>query len=230
VAAALSAHAVRSSDPSRTAAKAFAKLLGGVPVVEGAAAAGAKEIAHVESMSAQEMTEQMLQLSDNVLAEALLRQVAIAKGKPATFAGGSEARKQVLTEAGIDQAANALVDGSGLSRDNKLSATMLTSVLRAAADDTKPKLRGVLAGLPVAAYSGTLSARFGDPKARAAAGEVRAKTGTLTGVNALGGVVVTKSGQQLAFAVVANSVPVGKTQAEAALDAVGAALASCGCT
>jgi D-alanyl-D-alanine carboxypeptidase/D-alanyl-D-alanine-endopeptidase (penicillin-binding protein 4) len=211
------------------AAKAFAKLLGGVLVAAGSAAKGARELGHVESAPAQHIVDLTLQLSDNTLAETLLRQVAVAKGQPATFVGGSAARKQVLAEAGIDQAANNLVDGSGLSRLDRLSVALLTNVLKAATDAQHAKLRGLLAGLPVAGYSGTLTKRFSAPAAQPALGEVRAKTGTLSGVNALGGVVVTKTGQLLAFAAIGNAVSVGKAPAEAALDAIGAALASCGC-
>jgi D-alanyl-D-alanine carboxypeptidase/D-alanyl-D-alanine-endopeptidase (penicillin-binding protein 4) len=60
---------------------------------------------------------------------------------------------------------------------------------------------------------------------------VRAKTGTLDGVSALAGLVTTRSGAVLAFDITADGVPDGGTSAaEAALDRVAAALATCGCT
>jgi D-alanyl-D-alanine carboxypeptidase/D-alanyl-D-alanine-endopeptidase (penicillin-binding protein 4) len=82
-----------------------------------------------------------------------------------------------------------------------------------------------LSGLPVAGYDGTLLDR-GD--AATAPGTVRAKTGTLLGVHALAGTVVTLDGRLLAFAVVADGSP-SEEAAEAALDDVAAALAACGC-
>jgi D-alanyl-D-alanine carboxypeptidase/D-alanyl-D-alanine-endopeptidase (penicillin-binding protein 4) len=84
----------------------------------------------------------------------------------------------------------------------------------------------LLSGLPVAGYDGTLFDR-GD--AGAAPGTVRAKTGTLLGVHALAGTVVTADGRLLAFAVIADESNGGEAAAESALDDVAAALAGCGC-
>ncbi|MCW2707348.1 MAG: D-alanyl-D-alanine carboxypeptidase/D-alanyl-D-alanine-endopeptidase, partial [Frankiales bacterium] len=65
----------------------------------------------------------------------------------------------------------------------------------------------------------------------AAAGDVRAKTGTLDGVSALAGLVTTRTGGVLAFDITADRVPVGgTTAAEAALDRVATAMAACGCS
>jgi D-alanyl-D-alanine carboxypeptidase/D-alanyl-D-alanine-endopeptidase (penicillin-binding protein 4) len=107
---------------------------------------------------------------------------------------------------------------------------LLTGVLEAAASPDHPRLRGLFAGLPVAAYSGTLAKRFGGPAASSGAGEVRAKTGSLSGVSALAGVVVADNGRQLAFAAVANGFPGNGGEAVASsLDRIAAALAGCGC-
>ena len=89
-----------------------------------------------------------------------------------------------------------------------------------------------MSGLPVAAYSGTLFERYLDPaNGGGAAGVVRAKTGTLTGVNALAGLVVDADGRLLAFSVIADATGgVNLRATEAALDRVAAAIANCGCS
>jgi D-alanyl-D-alanine carboxypeptidase/D-alanyl-D-alanine-endopeptidase (penicillin-binding protein 4) len=224
----------RSADPGRDAAVAFGKLLG-VPagnVVAGTAAKGAAEIAALTSPPLLWIIERMLQVSDNVIAESLLRLIAIAKQQEPSFAGGAAARKQVLQELGVDVSGENLLDGSGLSRNDRLTPQLLTSVLKAVADPAHPQLRGVIGGLPVAGYSGTLDDRFSGPNAKAGVSDVRAKTGTLGGVSALAGVVMSKDGTQLAFAAIANGLPAGQqhtTAAASALDVVAARLAACGC-
>ncbi len=93
----------------------------------------------------------------------------------------------------------AFKDGSGLNRDDRLTADLLTALLAKAADPAHPELRPVLTGLPVGGFTGTLPSRYAD----GAAGVVRAKTGTLTGVNTLAGTVVDQDGRLLAFAFLA---------------------------
>ena len=87
----------------------------------------------------------------------------------------------------------------------------------------------MLTGLPVAAWSGTLADRYLTGRSRAGAGNVRAKTGTLTGVSALAGVVRDRGGRVLVFAFVADRTS-STPAAEAALDALAARLATCICT
>ena len=90
-----------------------------------------------------------------------------------------------------------------------------------------PRFGALLDGLPVAGFDGTLAKRY---RTSPAAGEVRAKTGTLNGVSALAGLVHTHDGAVLAFAFTANGIPLsGTQQAQAALDRLAAALAGCGC-
>jgi D-alanyl-D-alanine carboxypeptidase/D-alanyl-D-alanine-endopeptidase (penicillin-binding protein 4) len=83
-------------------------------------------------------------------------------------------------------------------------------------------------GLPIAGVTGTLAERFDTPGTDPGRGVVRAKTGTLTGVSALAGTVVTADGRPLVFVVLAPS-PHGTPAARAALDRFGATLATCGC-
>ena len=198
-------------------------------MVRGRAPVGATTLAAVSSQPIPRLVEQMLLASDNVLAEALARQVAIAEGGPASFAGAVDATREVLARLGMP-AGDQLLDGSGLSAQDRVTPALLAALLRAAADPDQPGLHALLPGLPVSGYLGTLDDRYRTGPAAVAAGEVRAKTGTLDGVSSLAGLVRGADGRLLVFAVVADRVPAGGTlPAEAALDEVAAALTTCGC-
>jgi D-alanyl-D-alanine carboxypeptidase/D-alanyl-D-alanine-endopeptidase (penicillin-binding protein 4) len=218
----------RSLTPDLDAGRALARALGARTVARGAAPRSAAVLATVSSAPLSTVVEQMLTASDNVLAEALNRQVALARHRPASFAGAAAAVKGVLAELHLRSAGDGLIDGSGLSRLDRVTPALLTSVLELSTQDSHPELRAIATGLPIAAYSGTLTKRF--THAPAAAGTVRAKTGTLSGVSSLAGEVVDADGRLLVFAVVASAVPAGGTlNAEAALDRVATVLAGCGC-
>jgi D-alanyl-D-alanine carboxypeptidase/D-alanyl-D-alanine-endopeptidase (penicillin-binding protein 4) len=210
------------------AGSALADALGapGATVVLGEAPAGARTLATVHSAPIARLVEQALSTSDNMLAEVLARQVALARDLPASFEGAGQAVMDALADAGIDVSGVALSDGSGLSLEDRVPAGVLTAVVSGAADGSLKGASALLSGLPVAGYDGTLFDR-GD--AGAAPGTVRAKTGTLLGVHALAGTVVTADGRLLAFAVVADGSSGGDVAAESALDGVAAALAGCGC-
>jgi len=176
----------------------------------------------------------MLSRSDNDLAEALARQVALTRGEPASFAGASSAiggvLQGVLARVGAPADSVRLQDGSGLSRLDRLQPAALTRLLAATAGSDRAQLAPVLSGLPVAGFDGTLDDRFRAGPAATAAGVVRAKTGTLNGVGALAGLVRTRDGRLLAFALAADALPVGGTRAaQTALDRLAATLARCGC-
>jgi D-alanyl-D-alanine carboxypeptidase/D-alanyl-D-alanine-endopeptidase (penicillin-binding protein 4) len=228
--------APRNGDPALAAGHALARLLGAprVAVVRGRAATGAKELGVVSSPTVPQLVEAMLTHSDNDLAEALSRQLAMAKGEPATFAGAAAALRSVLAEVlrhvGAAPGAVDLSDGSGLSRLDRVQPGALTRLLAAVAGSDRERLFPVLSGLPVAGFDGTLERRFRTGPGRPAAGVVRAKTGTLNGVSALAGLVRTRDGRLLAFDFTADSVPLGSTLAsQTALDRLAAALAGCGC-
>jgi serine-type D-Ala-D-Ala carboxypeptidase/endopeptidase (penicillin-binding protein 4) len=164
-----------------------------------------------------------------VIAEAMGRQVALAAGKPASFDGATDAIVAKLTELGLPGDEADLYDASGLSRHNGISPTLLTDVLTLAAGGRQPALASLFGGLPVAGWSGTLQTRFLTPVPnRVAQGIVRAKTGSLSGVNTMAGELTTRDGRLLVFAIMANGSGNALT-ARAALDRVAAALVSCGC-
>lgn len=220
----------RVADPAMAAGRALGRLLGVPSVRSGRAPKGAKVLAEVSSPRVAVLVEQMLQRSDNDLAEALGRHVALKFDEEPSFAGETAALRRavrsMLRARGLSAGAVSLEDASGLSRDDLIAPSALTTLLAVAATDVK--YRPVLAGLPVAGFGGTLVDRFRSSAARSGAGVIRAKTGSLAGVSALAGLVVTQDGRLLAFAFVANDVA-ATSSAQVALDRLAAGLASCGC-
>ena len=102
-------------------------------------------------------------------------------------------------------------------------------MLGLASSTDHPALRPVLTGLPVAGFVGSLQARFDDAPA-GARGRVRAKTGTLTGVSGLAGVITDLDGNRMAFVAIADKVDVPKTMAARHdLDLIASALGTCHC-
>jgi D-alanyl-D-alanine carboxypeptidase/D-alanyl-D-alanine-endopeptidase (penicillin-binding protein 4) len=186
-------------------------------------------LASVQSAPLVEIMDTMLQASDNVLAEFMARQVAIATGRPASFAGAAAAVTAELARLGLPVAGVHIVDGSGVSHLNRLTPSLLTALLSYDAQPNHARFHSLFSGLPVAGWSGTLSSRYVSPLAAPAAGLLRAKTGTLDGVSGLAGTVVDASGRALSFALMVDKVPLG-ADAPAAEDAVGTALYRCGCT
>lgn len=227
----------RVEDPARAAATAYAAALARAGVtVRGeprprTADPAAAELARVESPPLWQLVEDMLLRSDNESAEVLLRQVALAVGAPASFAGGADAALDALTELGVPVQGAEMYDGSGLSRDNRLDPDTLTALLAVAAAADHPELRPALTGLPVAGFTGSLTERFeGGTVDRLGRGSVRAKTGTLTGVSGLAGTVVDRTGTPMLFALLTDDVALLDTlDARAALDSVASALAACRC-
>src|SRR4051812_23319897 len=220
----------RSGQPGIDAGVALADALGapGAAISLGQAPAGARTLGTVHSAPIARLVEQALSQSDNMLAEALSRQVAIARHLPASFEGSAQAVIAALKDAGVDTTGVQLSDGSGLSREDLLPVTLLTTLITDAADGTLPEASPILSGLAVAGYDGTLADR-GDDDPETAPGVVRAKTGTLLGVNGLAGTVVTEDGRLLTFAILADEASGSVASAENALDEVATALAQCGC-
>ncbi|GAA4196399.1 D-alanyl-D-alanine carboxypeptidase/D-alanyl-D-alanine-endopeptidase [Streptosporangium oxazolinicum] len=218
----------RVSDPSRAAHGAFVSLLSkyGITVVKSArrsrAPAGAQEIARVDSAPVYALVERALTLSDNDLSEALARHVAIKEGEPASFDGGASAVGKVLTRLGAAKGVR-VFDGSGLSPKNRIAPEALARLVAVAASPANPALHQIASGMPVAGFSGTLGHRF--DKLHSAYGLIRAKTGTLDGVNTLAGMTTTRDGRLVTFAFMADKVPPGWGKAEAALDRLAAAVA-----
>lgn len=224
--------APRATDPAKDAAREFAERLAdaGVQVsgkpAEAKAPKKADQLAVHHSAPLSTLVEQSLTYSDNDIAEALARQTALADSAPASFDGAGDAVRARLGKLGLPAKGTHIADGSGLSRADKVPSGLLTRLLALAADPHRPKLRPVLSGLPVAGFSGTLDSRYAD--AARGAGLVRAKTGTLTGVNTLAGSVVDADGRLLVFAFMTTGTD-DRQGAQKALDKLASALANCGC-
>lgn len=222
----------RSEEPALAAGRALARDLGVDPGrvrVSADAVETTDELGRVSSAPLTDRVRSMLVNSDNVLAEAVCREVALDRepDQPADFAAGTAAVRQTLAERGLDLSGVRLDDCSGMSPGNRLSAATLTDVLRiAAAPDATREMRDLLDTLPVAAGSGTLADRFGGPAAPGA-GWVRAKTGTLAGTSALAGTVTSVDGRSMSFALLSSGTD--PADARPVLDSIAATLRSCGC-
>jgi D-alanyl-D-alanine carboxypeptidase/D-alanyl-D-alanine-endopeptidase (penicillin-binding protein 4) len=222
----------RSVTPALDAGRALATALGVDPqqvtVTGHSVGSGARQLGAVQSAPLIDRLNEMMNVSDNVMAECIAREVAASMQRPLSFAGAVDAVTNRLSTAHIDTGSAILRDSSGLSVEDRLTAKILDSVVQAAAGSGQPALRPLLDLLPIAGGSGTLSDRFidGTPAGSGPAGWLRAKTGSLTAINALAGVVTDRSGRVLSFALISNDAGMsGRT----AIDAVAATLWSCGC-
>jgi D-alanyl-D-alanine carboxypeptidase/D-alanyl-D-alanine-endopeptidase (penicillin-binding protein 4) len=221
----------RSVTPALDAGRALAAALGvdsqQVTITGHPVTVGARQLAAVQSAPLIDRLNEMMNVSDNVMAECIAREVAASMHRPLSFTGAVDAVTNRLNTAHVETGSATLQDSSGLSVDDRLTAKILDSVVQAAAGPDQPTLRPLLDLLPIAGGSGTLSDRFLDATANAGpAGWLRAKTGSLTAINALAGVVTDRSGRVLTFALISNDAgPTGRT----AIDTLAATLWSCGC-
>jgi D-alanyl-D-alanine carboxypeptidase/D-alanyl-D-alanine-endopeptidase (penicillin-binding protein 4) len=151
--------------------------------------------------------------SDNFIAETLLKDLgAYTVGRGTSAAGAAQARS-ALRSRGILGPGDRIVDGSGLSRDNRLTATSLVRLIAAA--DADPTWGRALLGSLAQGGQGTLIRRFTGASVRR---RVRAKTGYINGVSALAGQVVSRGGTRYAFAFLMSHWDI--TAAKAAQDRV----------
>lgn len=223
----------RVDDPSLYAAQAFAASLAaqGITVVGTpgrGVASGGRELAAVRSAPLREIAARILEVSDNEGAEVLSHQVGRAVSGSGTFADGAAAVTQTLQGLGVT-AQFEIHDGSGLSRENRITPLALVQVLRLAVDPAHPELNAVATALPVAGFTGSLTNRFDQPFPDSR-GLVRAKTGTLTNVSSLAGIAVDQDGHEMLFALMADQIDkVDETKAQRALDAAAGALGACHC-
>jgi D-alanyl-D-alanine carboxypeptidase/D-alanyl-D-alanine-endopeptidase (penicillin-binding protein 4) len=208
--------------PAVAAAGRFRQVLRRHKITTGMVSVGtapdtAVPLARIASAPLQQIVTFMDRQSDNFTAEMLLKQLGAMQGTGGTSAAGAAVVVEALREAAIPLSGVRIVDGSGLSLDDRITARALGALLVGAWSD--PSMRPVLWGaLPVAGMSGTLRNRLQSAPAR---GAVRAKTGTTNEASALSGYVRSR----YAFAVLENGTPVAYWSAHKAEDRFATALA-----
>ncbi|MDQ7781988.1 MAG: D-alanyl-D-alanine carboxypeptidase/D-alanyl-D-alanine-endopeptidase [Desulfomonilaceae bacterium] len=144
--------------------------------------------------------------SNNFMAEQICLAVgAQAHGVPGTREKGLAVIRKYLLSCGVDEGSFSLSDASGLSLSNKLSASAIVRVLVTASRDFSYNAE-FMASLGISGIDGTLREKFTDGAMRR---RIRAKTGTLRGVNALAGYGVSRDGRTVAFAVLVNNLKQG---------------------
>jgi serine-type D-Ala-D-Ala carboxypeptidase/endopeptidase (penicillin-binding protein 4) len=152
------------------------------------------------SPTLQVITDWMMTWSDNVLAERIARSAASAAGFTRDYAGVANVFRKLMTSLGIDTKNLVVKDGSGLSRENRVTAQQISQLLMVIARDEK--LGALITGLPIGGVTGTLTERFIET-APSAIGLVRAKTGTLNGTTNLAGYVESENKEYI-FVIIAD--------------------------
>ncbi|GLW54447.1 D-alanyl-D-alanine carboxypeptidase/D-alanyl-D-alanine endopeptidase [Kitasatospora phosalacinea] len=202
---------VTVDDPAKAAARVFAaalarhgvRVLGGDPVAA-PAPAGARQVAHHDSAPLGDLLVPFLKLSNNGIAEHLVKEMGRVGSGDGSWPAGLARIADFLHRNGLDPTPARQADGSGLSRYDLVTADRYTALLAHAR--TQLWFATWYAALPVAGdpdrmVGGTLAARM---RGTAAAGNVHAKTGSMSGVNTLAGYVTSPEGRRLVFAVLVN--------------------------
>ena len=183
--------------------------------------ATARELAvHYQGLDS--MVVNLNKSSDNLSAELTLKTLcAVRRGIPASVEGGVYLINEFLDSLGIDTTKYFIADGSGLSFHNLLTAEMITQLLTAMTDraDIFPLF---YESLPIAGVDGTIRSRM---KGTLAEGNLRAKTGTISGVSSLSGYVTTLDGERLVFSMSMQNFIYPTRLYQQAQDSIGALLA-----
>ncbi len=171
----------------------------------GKAPAGSLLIATEHSKPVSQLMADTLKPSDNLYADSLyLHTAAQINGSPLNWNEAQPVIKNFLQQqTGIDLKKSIFTDGSGLSRYNLVTPEQTISLLKFLYQRF-PLSYEYIAALPISGRDGTLQKRFKIPTQQ---GFVRAKTGTMTGMNSLSGYLYTANGHTLAFAMYINRLP-----------------------
>jgi len=210
------------ADPAIATGEALAALLEdrGVDVGQvrrGRAPAAATTVAEIASPTVEEIAGAVLAASSNQGAEILLKAMAVHAGRPGTSADGAAVAQARLRRLGVPTEGLVMVDGSGLSREDRASCATILGAVRLG---DRERLRVLRDGLAVAGERGTLVDRL---EGTALDGRVAAKTGTLDGVSGLAGTSTVR--RPLRFALLVNG-PFGEPRAFALREAMVSAIAA----
>lgn len=219
----------RVNDPSRFAGEAIMSLLKmrGVEVkgrvkFSQAPRRTSQPIAYHWSKPLAEVTSTLNKYSNNVMAEMIFKTLGAELGETqGSWATGSKVIRDFLMEIGIKDDSFVIGNGSGLNDINRITPSQITLVLEAMYRRFEVQAEFV-ASLAVAGNSGTITGRFENSPA---VSRLRAKTGSLTGVSALSGYVVTRNDEVLAFSVLMNDYPGRARTMWSIQDRIGIALA-----
>jgi serine-type D-Ala-D-Ala carboxypeptidase/endopeptidase (penicillin-binding protein 4) len=192
-----------AADVFRTALKAHGVQVKGT-TERGRTPKGSATLAIRASMPLSKLMVPFLKLSNNMIAEILVKAIGREKKHSGSWTAGLPVVKQYARAQGVPAARLKNADGSGLSRENRTTAQDISTMLGKAR--SARWFAGWYAALPIAGdpdrlVGGTLTSRMRNTPA---AGNVHAKTGTLTGATALSGYVTDASGRPLVFSVVLN--------------------------
>lgn len=161
---------------------------------------GAQEILVYESRPLRILVSDLNKISNNFIAEQILKTLgAELKGEPGTTDKGLSVLKEFLMGLGIHNGYQ-MVNGSGLSLENRMSAAQLVEVLKYGFYDFK-LFPEYVSSMGIVGVDGTVEGRLKNTPVQ---GEVRVKTGSLTGVSALSGYLVTKQDEILVFSFLMN--------------------------
>lgn len=191
-----------ADDPAAMAADRFATLLRERGVTIGGTAVravtppGSVELAHLDSAPVSALVQEMLRESDNATAELLAKEMGVRAAASGTTDAGLAVLNQEIATRGLPADGATIVDGSGLSTDNKVTCAVVQDLL-----DQEGPTGALASGLPVAAQTGTLEKRF---NSQPVAGRLRAKTGSLNQVTALAGFLATAGGSGVTFTYMLN--------------------------
>jgi D-alanyl-D-alanine carboxypeptidase/D-alanyl-D-alanine-endopeptidase (penicillin-binding protein 4) len=195
-------------------------------VVKGEVPAGSRMILVDKSRPLKEVVDDLMHYSNNILAEALIKQMgAEVKGAPGTFENGlAVARDYLETVVGFAPGSYIFENGSGLNDVNRITARQLAQLTRHVSQDYEIATEW-FTSMAVAGTQGTIGFRMKDTPAKR---RLRAKTGTLRGVSALSGTVVRPSGSIVAFSILTQGYKTGASPMWKVQNALGTALASDG--
>ncbi|MEQ8834180.1 MAG: D-alanyl-D-alanine carboxypeptidase/D-alanyl-D-alanine-endopeptidase [Miltoncostaeaceae bacterium] len=195
-----------SRSPARTAGLRLRAALRGVHIPQrggvrtGITPRNVRVLTGVRSAPLPAVVREMNVPSDNFVAEMVLKSIGVHGLGQGTSAAGADRTAQLLEARGILTGRERLVDGSGLSRANRLTPTALVRLI-AAADADPDWGRALISSLPRGGQ-GTLANRF---RPKALARRVRAKTGFINGASGLSGRAVSRGGHRYAFSLLMNT-------------------------